>query len=226
MTANATIVYAYRRVIYIVASIIKSKMRDAMLRCRLTSPRAILSRARSRARNMYPAPIIKISLYVGDCTIMQIIARVRFRLSAPVVVAAGLQADHCIIMQIASLVNTKNVRTTPPADNQPIVLSLQPTRPPWPHLSRFSSRRGIAYTCAIDATRILRDLVAPDASSSSKRGCLCCAVYGKCVTWRGCFSMPSPKLTQHFVSTLPRYCREENKMLRQLRIFLYTAYTL
>lgn len=78
----------------------------------------------SRARNIYPAPIIKISLYVGDCAIMQIIARIRFRLSAPVVVAAGLQADHCIIMQIAYFVNTKNVRTTPPVDNQPIVLFL------------------------------------------------------------------------------------------------------
>lgn len=75
-------------------------------------------------RDTYPAPIIKISLYVGDCAIMQIIASIRFRLSAPVVAAAGLQADHCIIMQIASLVNTKNVRTTPPADNQPLVLSL------------------------------------------------------------------------------------------------------
>lgn len=37
----------------------------------------------------YPAPIIKISLYVGDCTIMQIIARIRFGLPAPVVGAAG-----------------------------------------------------------------------------------------------------------------------------------------
>jgi len=68
--------------------------------------------------------IIKISLYVGDCAIMQIIAHIHFRLSTLVVVTAGLQADHCIIMQIASLVNTKNVRTTPPADNHPIVLSL------------------------------------------------------------------------------------------------------
>lgn len=32
-------------------------------------------------------------------------------------------ADHCIIMQIVYLVNTKNVQTTP-ADNQPVVLSL------------------------------------------------------------------------------------------------------
>lgn len=32
----------------------------------------------SRARDIYPAPIIKISLYVGDCAIMQIIARICF----------------------------------------------------------------------------------------------------------------------------------------------------
>jgi len=159
--------------------------------------------SKNYTRDTYPAPIIKISLYVGDCAIMQIIVRIRIRLSAPVVVAVGLQADHCIIMQIASLVNTKNVRTTPPADNQPIVCSLPPTRPPWPHRSRFSSRCGTAYTCAIDATMGLKG---PCRTwrvdrAGSKHGCLCYAVYGKCVTWRGCFSMPSLKLTQHLAST-------------------------
>ena len=64
--------------------------------------------SKSYTRDTYPTPIIKISLYVGDCAIMQIIVRIRIRLSAPVGCASwlGLQADHCIIMQIASLVNT------------------------------------------------------------------------------------------------------------------------
>lgn len=184
-------------------SIIKSKICDTVLQCHLTSPRAILSQARAKCgTHTRYVLIIKISLYVDDCAIMQIIAHIHFRLSAPVVVTAGLQADHCIIMQITSLVNTKNVRTTPPADNHPIVLFFN--RLDHHDLAVPDLALAALRTPAIDATRVLRDLVAPDASprrAGSKRGCLCYAVYGKCVTWRGCFSMLSLKLTQHFAST-------------------------
>lgn len=41
----------------------------------------------SRSSGACSAPIIKISLYAGDCAIMQIIARIRFRLLVPTVVA-------------------------------------------------------------------------------------------------------------------------------------------
>lgn len=85
----------------------------------------------------------------------------------------GLQADCCcIIMQIASLVNTKNVRTTPPADNQPLfyVGSLaDSTTVTSPHSSRFGSRsdNGMLHlrNRCNDATRSSEYLVAPDASS-------------------------------------------------------------
>lgn len=180
--------------------------------------------SKSYTRDTYPAPIIKISLYVGDCAIMQIIVRIRIRLSAPVVVAVGLQADYCIIMQIASLVNTKNVRTTPPADNQPIVLSLQLTRPPWPHRSRFSSRCGTAYTCAIDATRGLKgpcrtwrvDRAAPVLSTAvyvtpCTESVLRDAAVFRCRRW----SWHSTSLLRVW------YCSEENKMPRQLHFSLY-----
>lgn len=119
-----------------------------------------------------------------------------------------LQADCCIIMQIASLVNTKNVRTTPPADNQPLLRRLSNRLDHRDLTSPFpiwlSKRQRHYYTCAIDATMVLGDLVAPDASS---RRVLSATVYVTlCTESVSCnttvFSKLSSKLIHHFASIL------------------------
>lgn len=98
--------------------------------------------------------------------------------------ATGLQADRCIIMQIATLVNTKNVRTTPLEDNQPLLrwlssrLDHRDLTSPFPI---WLSRRQWHTTPAQSMQRWARGIL-----SHLTRRVLSAAVYVKRRVWKVC----------------------------------------